>query len=114
MYLCTYCYSELMHKYLSNVRLKYLITMSFRYWSDEYAKFITSKLSKEKLYGADAWDEIQEACQKTVDDFKFILSDLEKFQSNELQVDQKKSKNFLKFNLRNINIIQLLCLLAVF
>lgn len=61
-----------------------------RYWSYEYAKFITSKLSKEKLYGADAWDEIQEACQKTVDDFKFILSDLEKFQSNELQVDQKK------------------------
>lgn len=82
--------------------------MSFRYWSYAFVQFITSKLSEEKLDGADAWEEIQRACRKTVEDFKFILSDLDKFQSNELQVDQKKSKNLLKFYLRNINIIQLL------
>lgn len=75
---------------------KILITISFRYWSYAFVQFITSKLSEEKLDGADAWKEIQWACRETVEDFKFILSDLEKFQSNELQVDQKKSKNFFK------------------
>lgn len=65
-------------------------TTSFRYWSYAFVQFITSKLSEEKLDGADAWKEIQWACRETVEDFKFILSDLEKFQSNELQVDQKK------------------------
>lgn len=87
------------------MRLRYLITMNFRDWSYAFAEFITSKLSKEELDGADAWEEIKSTCRKTVDDLKFILSEVEKFQSNELQVDQKKRKNFLKFNLRNINTI---------
>lgn len=58
MYLCIYCYFELMYKYLLNVCLKYLIIMSFRYWLYEYVKFIILKLLKEKLYGVDVWDEI--------------------------------------------------------
>lgn len=71
-----------------------MININFRNWPCEIAEFITSKLSKEELDGKDAWKEIKSACEKTVDDLKFILKELEKFQSNELQVDQKKRKIF--------------------
>lgn len=53
---------------------------------------IQTQLSEEYLTGADAWDEIQNVCRKTVEDFKIILSTLEDFQTNELCVDQKKRK----------------------
>lgn len=55
---------------------------------------IKAKLSKEELLGVEAWLEIEKTCRQTVKDLKEILSGLEKFQTNELQVDQKKRKAF--------------------
>lgn len=65
-------------------------TKSTRNWSSEIAEFIQLKLSNETLKGADAWSEIKSTCCKTVEDLKIILNGLDKFQANELQIDQKK------------------------
>lgn len=75
---------------------------------------IKSKLSKEKLLGEEATWEIQSACRQTVKDLKVLLSGLEKFQTNEFQVDQKKRKTaFYIFLFVNINIFRSLYLHAV-
>lgn len=65
-------------------------TKSTRNWSSEIAEFIQPKLSNETLKGADAWSEIKSTCCKTVEDLKIILNGLDKFQANELQIDQQK------------------------
>lgn len=65
-------------------------TKSTRNWSSEIAEFIQPKLSNKTLKGADAWSEIKSTCCKTVEDLKIILNGLDKFQANELQIDQKK------------------------
>lgn len=62
-------------------------------WPSLVSSSIQEQLSEENLTGADAWDEIQNICRKTVEDLKKILSKLEDFQTNELQVDQKKRKH---------------------
>lgn len=63
---------------------------STRNWSSEVTDLIQSKLLDDELNGADAWDEIKKTCCKTVKDLRDILDRLEKFQANELQVDQKQ------------------------
>lgn len=67
--------------------------MYFRNWSSEVTDLIQSKLLDDELNGADAWDEIKKTCCKTVKDLRDILDRLEKFQANELQVDQKQRKH---------------------
>lgn len=67
--------------------------MYFRNWSSEVTDLIQSKLLYDELNGADAWDEIKKTCCKTVKDLRDILDRLEKFQANELQVDQKQRKH---------------------
>lgn len=75
------------------------MNVNFRNWSSEIADSIQSKLSSKTLKGADAWSEIKSACCKTVEDLKIILNGLDKFQANELQIDQTKGRNTFFSNL---------------
>lgn len=79
--------------HLANFYSKYLMNISCR-WSSWVSFSIQKQISDENLTGADAWDEIQNICRKTVEDLKIILNTLEDFQTNELHVDQKKRKHF--------------------
>lgn len=75
----------------SKLFFKYLMYYSCR-WSSWVSLSIQKQISEENLTSADAWDEIQNVCRKTVEDFKIILSTLDDFRTNELYVDQKKRK----------------------
>lgn len=75
----------------SKLSFNILDDISYR-WPSQISFSIEEHISEENLIGADAWDEIQSVCRKTVEDFKMILSTLEDFQTKELCVDQKKRK----------------------
>lgn len=64
-----------------------------RDWRDKVATKIHQKISeKGEMKCTDAWNEIWNACRKTVDDLGIILSGLEEFLARVLPVDQNKRK----------------------
>lgn len=69
--------------------------VNFREWrrcvADEIQR---NMITKEELMHANAWDTIDDICQKTVQDLKNILIELEKLQAKVLPFDHYTRKNF--------------------
>lgn len=71
--------------------------VNFREWRRCVADEIQRNMrAKEELMPANAWDTIDNICQKTVQDLNSILIELEKLQTKVLPDDINTCKNFTK------------------
>lgn len=69
--------------------------VSFRDWSPYAAKFIFRQIcEKGHQLSDDPVQKINSICQKTVEDLRVILNDMEEFQSKVVPEDQNKRKLF--------------------
>lgn len=74
-----------------------------RDWREWVATKIHQNISKKgEMECTDAWTEIWNACQKTVEDLGTILSGLEEFRTRVVPVDQNKRKTTISYILLHL------------
>lgn len=74
-----------------------------RDWREWVATKIHQNISKKgEIECTDAWTEIWNACQKTVEDLGTILSGLEEFRTRVVPVDQNKRKTTISYILLHL------------
>lgn len=80
-----------------------IIVRPRRDWREWVATKIHQQISKKgEMECTDAWTEIWNACQKTVEDLGTILSGLEEFRTRVLPVDQNKRKTNISYILLHL------------